>query len=122
MDNVAGDKLDDKLRDDLSVLNMLPISKVILAKRSSDSRYDWILFDVYRLGIGDYGLELTRLGFICEWNSTMAARATAVQAQSSERRRMYQVSGNFLSSRRRNLKGVSIICGLVVSSSPKPNR
>lgn len=88
--------MDAELRQHLSTLDILPISKVIVAKRSSHPEVGWILFDVYRLGIGEYGLESSRLGFISRSNDT--------------------VSGNFLSSRRLNLKGVSIICGLVVSA------
>lgn len=88
--------MDAKLRDELTTLDILPISKVIVAKRSSNPGIEWIRFDVYRLGVGDYGLEWSRLDTISRNNVT--------------------VSQNFPPSRRLNLKGVSIICGLVVSS------
>lgn len=88
--------MDVELRDKLTTLDILPISKVIVAKRSTNPEVEWILFDVYRLGIGDYGLESSRLGLISPVNGA--------------------VSRDFIPIRRLNLKGVSIICGLVVSS------
>lgn len=117
MDNIPGGELDSELKDHLQALNMLPISRVMVAKRSSASEFEWILFDVYRLGVGDYGLELNRLGFISPINAT--GTSCAREERDDKSKEIFQVSGNFQSSRRRNLKGVSIICGLVVSSSLK---
>lgn len=116
VDNLGGGELDVELTENLAALHMLPISRVIVAKRSADPEFDWTLFDVYRLGAGDYGLELSRLGFISRMNVTMVSCVNQ-NCPSTER---YQVSGNFQSSRRRNLKRVSVICGLVVSSSRAP--
>lgn len=115
VDNSAGDELDAELTDNLTALNMLPISKVIVAKWSSDPEYEWILFDVYRLGVDVQDLELNRLGFISRVNVT--ASACALPTRNCPKHGAYHVSGNFLSSRRRNLKGVSLVCGLVVSSN-----
>lgn len=114
IDNIADDELDIELRNNLTVLNMLPISKVIVAKRPLRPEFEWILFDVYRLGIGDNGLELYRLGYIQRMMTT--ASVCGFSERNCSISGNYHVSGNFLSSRRRNLKGVSIICGLVVSS------
>lgn len=115
VDNNAGNKFDIELRDNLTVLDMLPISKVIVAKRSSNPEFEWILFDVYHLGLGDSELELNQLGFIS--SSNVNATSCGLMGNNCLNSRTFYVSGNFLSSRRRNLKGVSVICGLVVSTS-----
>lgn len=96
---------------------MLPISRVTVAKRERDPFFEWALFDVYRLGIGDYALESDYLGHIrvhVSHSGCNESSCTLAEAQRSNLR-TYQATGSFLSSRRKNLKGVSVICGLVVS-------
>lgn len=103
--------------DQLNALNMLPISNVIVAKRSIGTNgLNWILIDVYKLGIG-HSLISTELGHITTNGSEKydASHPNSTWMNSVSNNLNLILTGNFLPSRRRNLKGVSIICGLVVS-------
>lgn len=78
-------------------LDALPISDVFIAKRTQLESSDWFLYDAFKLNRG-YDVEFTERGFITE----------------SEVDGKMEVKGNFSSSRRHNLKGVAVNCGLVV--------
>lgn len=79
------------------MFDALPISEVFIAKRIKFDPSEWILFDAYRLNKG-LNMEINENGFI----------------SSSKYGQSLEIEANFLSSRRHNLKGVQVNCGLVV--------
>lgn len=82
----------------------MPISDVIIAKRIEPNA--WNLYESYKLG-EKYSTFVLRLGKIYENNNTQLC----IRNEANE----LSVEGNFSASRRHNLQGVIVICGLVVN-------
>lgn len=97
----------------LIALDMLPISEVMFAQKSSstnsESGIDWILYDVYKIA-SDFPLEISIYGLIFSKNTTIESN----EAFEFPEQRL-EIDAKFLSkSTRDDLKGVQLKCGFVV--------
>lgn len=76
----------------------MPISDLFIAKRSSNDQWlHWQLFDAYKLNYG-YNIVVSSNGFITTKNDSLEV-----------------IDANFSSTRRQNLNGVNVTCGLMVN-------
>lgn len=76
----------------------MPISDLFIAKRSSNDQWlQWQLFDAYKLNYG-YNIVVSSNGFITTKNDSLEV-----------------IDANFSSTRRQNLNGVNVTCGLMVN-------
>lgn len=78
----------------------MPISDLFIAKRCQNDTNEWKLFDAYKLNVG-YDIEITENGIIESMQVTDRLKVS---------------EANFSATRRQNLKGVNITCGLMVFS------
>lgn len=101
----------------LGLLNILPISEVIVAKRKNVNATiktaKWFLYDVYRIA-SNYPLEISLFGQIM--NDVNDTNIMDAECLTKEKNNKLSVTKKFLSkSTRDDLKGLTLTCGLVVS-------
>lgn len=96
------------------MLDMLPISDVIFAKKNpnaSSCGIDWILYDVYKIA-HDFPLEISTYGHIMSNNEAKEAIKYPYQ--------QLKIMDKFLSkSTRDDLKGLKLTCARVVCYTMK---
>lgn len=86
-------------KSEFNEFDAMPISDLFIAKRHKTyNTTQWKLFDAYKLNHG-YQIEITENGIIEAVNNIDGLKVS---------------KANFSSTRRKNLKGVNITCGLVV--------
>lgn len=88
----------------LNNLSALPISDVAIARQTQ--QMTWTLYEAYKLG-AKYDMEILPFGRIFEKNISDSC------PNSLDTFRL-NVQGTFSNYRRHNLRGVKVICGLVV--------